>query len=187
MKTVSFLVLCVALFLPTVYAQQRQFTSSKHDISASIPQGWDQVQGIGKNTVLKLARSGKAGQKARIAIMLQDIPRDRDVSGFDIWSLSNDDIRKAAEGTSILGEPVTLIDWGRASVDNVHVVWNKSRRTIPDGSQGWEFVYEGFRGSQSLTIRLTSIGNEPWYNENQVIFAEFIRSLRLPIVRTPKR
>ncbi len=178
MKHMIFLICFIALFLSTAQAQHKDFISKQHRISASIPDGWDQIQGIRDNTVLKLARSGKAGQKARIAVVLDNIPNGRIEPGFDIWNMSDDDIRKAIESGAMRGETVTMIDVGRASIDGIHVVWNKNRRSIPDSTL-WEFVYEGIRGSQYLTIRLTSVGNKDWFDLNQSIFAEFIKSLRL--------
>ncbi len=179
MKLLASLVCCIALLLSTVQAQQKGFTNKQHSISASLPSGWDEVQGIRDNTVLKLARTSKAGQKARITVVLDNIPEGRIAPDFDIWSMSNDELRKAAQDSSMLGETVTVFDTGRGSIDGVHVVWSKTSRPITDGSELWEFVYEGVRGSQYLTIRLTSVGNKAWFISNQTIFAEFIRSLRL--------
>lgn len=183
MKHLVFLICCVALFLSTAQAQRKEFVSRQHSISASIPNGWDQIQGVRGNTVLKLARSGRAGRTARIAVVLDDIPEGHFPSGFDIWSMSNDDIRKATEGGSLLGETIVVLDTGRASLDGVNVVWNKNRRKFPDGSgsEMWQFLYEGIRGSKYLTIRLTSVGDEIWFASNQAVFADFMRSLRLKV------
>jgi hypothetical protein len=181
MKRLIVLVCCVALFLSTTPAQKRPFISKPHSISASIPNGWDQIQGVRDNTVLKLARSGRVGQTARIAVVLDDIPKGRLAPDFDIWDMSNDDIRKATEGSSLRGETILVVDTGRAAIDGIHVVWNKNRRKIPNGSgaEMWEFAYEGIRDSKYLTIRLTSVGNQNWFASNQAIFSDFIRTLRL--------
>lgn len=179
MKRISSLVCCLVLFLSVAQAQQNRFVSTEHNLSAAIPAGWDQVQGALGTTVLKLARTNRIGQKARIVIALENVPRGRVPSDFDIWNMSNEDIRKAAESTSLLGEKVTVIDVGRASIDGVHVVWNKARRPAPDNLELWEFVYEGIYNSHHLTIRLTSVGNKDWFATNQSVFADFIRNLRL--------
>jgi hypothetical protein len=130
---------------------------------------------------LKLARSGRAGQTARIAVVLDDIPTGRLAPDFDIWDMSNDDIRKATEVSSLRGETILVVDTGRAAIDGIHVVWNKNRRKIPNGSgaEMWEFAYEGIRDSKYLTIRLTSVGNQNWFASNQAVFSDFIRTLHL--------
>jgi hypothetical protein len=87
MKRLIGLVCCVALFLSTTLAQKKPFISKPHNISASIPNGWDQIQGVRDNRVLKLARSGRAGQTARIAVVLDDIPKGRLAPDFDIWDM----------------------------------------------------------------------------------------------------
>jgi hypothetical protein len=179
MKSIILFVCCLVLFLSVAQGQQKRFVSREHGLSVSIPEEWDQVQGVLGTTVLKLARAGGAGQKARIVISLEAIPQGRVARDFDIWDMSNEEIRKAAEGTSLLGEKVTVIDAGRASIDGVHVIWNKARRPMPDKLELWEFVYEGIHKSRHITIRLTSIGNQAWFSTNQAIFADFIRSLSL--------
>jgi hypothetical protein len=169
------------LFLSVVQAQQIGFISKEHNLSTSIPEGWDQVQGVLGTTVLKLARTDRNGQKARIVISLEKIPQGRVPSDFDIWDMSDMDIRKAAESTSLTGEKVTVLDVGRASIDGIHAVWNKSRRPAPDNLELLEFVYEGIYDSQHITIRLTSVGDRDWFSTNQSIFAEFIRGVRLNV------
>lgn len=177
MKANLLFVCCTACLAAIAQATPIQFTSSEHRISATIPDGWDQVQGVRSDTALKIARVASAGQKARIAVILDAIPAGRVASGYDIWSMSDEDIRKAAGSTSMAGEPVTVLNCGRAAIDGVHVVWSKTRRKAPDGSELWEFTYEGIRGSQYVTIRLTSVGDEGWFTPNQAIFADFIRGL----------
>jgi hypothetical protein len=147
-------------------------------VSASLPSGWDQVQGIRGSTVLKLARSGPAGQKARITLVLDNLPPERVAEGFDIWDMTDEQIRKAA-GKSFMGEKVIILNVGRASIDSVHVAWNSNRRQITEDEEMWEFTYEGLRGSQYMTLRLTAVGNKDWFESNQAIFADFVRGLRL--------
>lgn len=154
------------------------FSSPQHQVFATVPDGWDQVQGVTQQTALKIARLGSSSQKARIALMIHDVPAGRFAPGYDIWTMSDDEIRKAA-GSSFAGESVTVLNAGRGAVDGLHMVWSKARRTAPDGSMVWEFTYEGIRGTQYLTIRLTSVGDQDWFTVNQAVFAEFIRTLRL--------
>jgi hypothetical protein len=170
---------CATLaLLSTTQAQQRSFTNKENNVSVPLPRGWDQVQGIQDSTLLKLVRSGTGGQKARITLILNDIPPGRVADGFDIWEMTNEQLRKAG-GKSFLGEKVDVLDVGRASIDGVHVVWHSSYRQIMEQGELWEFVYEGIRGSQYLTIRLTVTGNKGWYESNQAIFADIIMGLRL--------
>lgn len=178
MKRLILLICCVAVSISTVHGQRKDFSTTPHRISAIIPNGWDEVEGIRDNTVLKLARAGKSSQTARISLVLDDIPNGRMDANYDIWTMSNDDIRKAIERGARRGESVTVIDMGRSSIDGVHVVWNKNRRQIPE-AELWEFVYEGVLGSHYLTIRLISYGDKNWYASNQSFFSDFVRSLRL--------
>lgn len=172
------LVCAILAFLPTAQAQQRTFTSREYKVSAQVPGGWDQVQGVRDKTLLKLARSGPAGRKARITFVLDDIPAGRVAAGFDMWDMTDEQLREAA-GKSFMGETVSVMNVGRASIDGVHVVWNSKRRRVSDDTEMWELVYEGIRGSQYMTVRLTSVGDKDWFESNQAVFADFVRELRL--------
>lgn len=172
------LVYVLLTFALTAQAQRRSFTSKENNVSAPIPAGWEQVQGVRDTTLLKLARSGPAGQKARITIVLADLPPGRVADGYDMWEMTDEQLREAS-GKSFMGEKVEVLNVGRASIDAVHFVWHSSHRRIAEQGELWEFVYEGIRGSQYLTIRLTVTGNRFWYESNQAIFADFIRGLRL--------
>ncbi|HWW74108.1 MAG TPA: hypothetical protein VNZ44_01860, partial [Pyrinomonadaceae bacterium] len=176
-KSRLFLVCAILAFLSPARAQQRTFTSKENNVSAQLPGGWDQVQGVRDKTLLKLARSGPSGQKARITLVLDDIPAGRIAAGFDMWDMTDEQIRQAA-GKSFMGEKVSVLNVGRASIDGVHVAWNSNRRQVAGGTEMWEFVYEGIRGSQYMTVRLTAVGDKDWFESNQAIFADFVRSLR---------
>ena len=163
-----------------VYSEERnRFVSEEANISAELLSGWDLVQGVQDNTVLKLARAGQGDQKARISVRLDDIAAGQIPAGYDMWSSSDDMIRQAARGGAVMGERITVLDVGRAAVDGVHVIWHKTRRSTPDGRAVWAFVYEGINGSQYFTSRLTSVGDEQWFSENQLAYAGFIRDLKL--------
>lgn len=159
------------------FAAPIQFSSSQHRLSATLPDGWEQVQGLTQQSVLKLARLGSGSQKARIALMLHDVPSGTYALDYDIWSMSDADMRTAIETNATSG--ITVLHVGRGAVDGLHMMWSKSRVEVPDGSTLWDFTYEGIRGSQYLTIRLTSVGDEVWFTANQALFAEFIRTLKL--------
>jgi hypothetical protein len=184
MKThVSFLhIIAVGVFLslsaPWIHAQA-PFVSKSHGISATVPKGWDQIEGVRGSTVLKLARVSSEGAKARIAIVADPIPASHPLAGsLDIWDVSDDDIKAASEGTSILGEKITVLDIGRSAIDGYHFVWSKAARPAPDGTLVYEFVYEGPVAGRYFTIRLTAMGSEDWLAANQPDFASLVRSLR---------
>jgi len=181
-KAVALSVFILSVFAPSigVYSEERdRFVSDDANVSADIPSGWDVVQGIQDNTVLKLARAGQGVQKARITVRLDDVAPGQIPDEYDIWSTSDDMIRQAARSGAVMGEEITVLDVGRAAVDGVHVIWHKTKRSTPDGRAVWAFVYEGINGSQYFTSRLTSVGDEQWFSENQQVYAELIRNLIL--------
>jgi hypothetical protein len=63
---------------------QVMFRNTEHGIIATLPTGWDQVQGVRSATILKLARSGPRNEKARIVFVSDEIPHGRIPFGFDI-------------------------------------------------------------------------------------------------------
>jgi hypothetical protein len=93
--------------------------------------------------------------------------------------MSDDEIRAEAKGNSLLGEEVRVLNFGRGLIDGHHFVWSKTFRIAPDKNPVYEFVYEGVVGSKYYTIRLTAVGDVRWFEENQVIFAEFVRSIQI--------
>lgn len=176
----SCVVACLSflLIVPTSAAEKTHFTSKYHQVSAQIPYGWDQVQGVRGNTVLKLARTGPREQRARVAIVFDSIPEGRIARGFDIWNMTDEEIRKA-ESKPFYGEPVTLLNYGRGGIDGFHFVWSKTKVLMPSKIMLWRFTYSGIRDQTAITIRLTTYGDEEWFNANQAVFADFVRKLKL--------
>jgi len=185
MKThVSFLhIIAVGVLLslsaPWIHAQA-PFVSKSHGVAVTVPKGWDQIEGVLGSTVLKLARVSAEGAKARIAIGVEPIPAGHPLAGsFDIWEMSDDDIKSSSEGNSLVGEKVTVLAVGRSAIDGYHFVWTKASRPVPlDGTLAYEFVYEGVVAGRHFTIRLTAMGSENWLADNQPDFASLVRSLR---------
>lgn len=176
--------LCILLLMAAAQvceASGVRFSSAEHGIYATIPDGWDQVQGLTEQTVLKIGRFWDDYQRARISVMLHQIRPGAVAPNYDIWTQTDEEIRQATAGGSMAGEVPTVLDIGRGLVDDLHMVWTKTRRTTPGDSTLWEFTYSGFRGSgtQFITIRLSVTGDEAWYGENQAVFAEFIRSMAI--------
>lgn len=178
MKLAIFIIWCAAISLFAAQSPHKANINERYHVSAFIPDGWEQVQGVRDDTVLKLSRSGAAEQKAVMTISFEDIPEGREAAGYDIWNVSNDDLHEAAENSSFLGEPVAVVDVGKGSIDGIHVVWSITRRRIPD-SELWEFAYEGIRGSRYLKVRLSSFGDKAWFDSNRVTFEAFVSTLSL--------
>jgi hypothetical protein len=177
MKRITLLLIYIAFSFAVVHAQGTRLADEPHAMSATVPSGWEQVRGDRHETVFKLTRSDGAGRRAIIVVALDNVEEGCSALGYDIWNMSDDELRKEAEGASMLGEPVNVIDVGRADIGGVHVIFHITRRTVPD-SELWEFVYKGVRGSEYITIRLTSFGEQGWFKANQRAFADFVRSLR---------
>lgn len=184
MRPVLLLIISLSLCPLTLRAQSKTLADRDHGISALIPEKWTEVQAERDETILKLSRSDGAARRAVMTLSIDNIPEDHVAPARDIWAVSDSGLRKKAAGGTFLGEPVTVIDVGRAKVDSIHFVWNKTRRQIP-GSELWEFVYEGVVGSLYITVRLSSFGDHDWFTVNQSMFESFVQSLRFKAKRDP--
>ena len=175
---------CLIAFVVTVaLAEPTQFTSAKHRFSALIPEGRWIIEETFGNTALELSRSNILDEYARISLVVDSIPKGKIPIGFDIWTLKNEDIlKKLQKSSTIFGEKVENIGYGREIIDGIHVIWRIAHGwSIEHGMYPrmvtHEHVFEGVRNKQYITIRLISVGDSDWFIENQVEFSRFIHSI----------
>jgi hypothetical protein len=159
----------------------------EHGLRVELPSGWQRIEALSGNTILKLARTETPRKEARIVIVTF-LTEDT----VDVSEVSRDDHIRALEGGSLLGEEVSVIDVGRTQIDSVGALWGKTHRNLPSRGSSYEYTYELFREYKGIpkgfTIRLTSYGDERWFQRNSLAFDRFMQSIQFnvrPIVRPP--
>lgn len=151
----------------------------EHGLRVELPSGWERIEALSGNTILKLTPSGARAKEARIMIATFVIPGN----AVDVFArMSRDDQIAGVEKGSLLGEKVRAIDVGRWQIDDVDAFWSKSHRDLPVRGSTYEYTYEFVRKYRSVpkafTIRLTSYGDERWFETNCATFEEFVQSIR---------
>lgn len=169
--------LAIAVLLVAHAAAGELHEMPEHGLRASLPSGWQRIEALSGNTVLKLARTDTPGKEARIVIVALLAKETLDLS-----TIPRDDHIRALEGGSMLGEKVSVINVGRTKVGGLDALWSKTYRNLPSRSSTYEYTYEFFREykgvPKAFTIRLTSYGDEHWFQANSVVFDGFIQSVR---------
>lgn len=164
----------ILLLAQTVNAQTHDIP--EHGLRVDLPRGWERMESLSGNTILKIARADSLGKQARIVIVTFLIEEPVDLS-----TISRDDHIRALEGGSIFGEQVSVLDVGRTTVGGIDALWGKTHRNLPSRGSTYEYTYEFFREYKGIpkgfTIRLTSYGDQSWFQSNSVTFDRFIRSI----------
>ena len=179
--------LLLALLLPlVVQAEPAPFQNAQHRVSGIIPNGWKELPTSNPETALKISREGAGNDTARITITTYPVPPGTYPAAFDVWKMTDKQIRESGESGSDAGEKVTVLKFGRGEIDHQHVVWTLNHRTLQDNTVLWQLAYEGLRGTDGFTVQLTVTGDETWYTTNADSFAVFIRVLRLAMPKAAK-
>ncbi len=167
----------VTILLAARVASAQFHDIPEHGFRVNLPLGWQRIEALSGNTILELARTDTPGKEARIVIVtfLAD-------EGVDLSRICRDDHIRALESGSILGEKVSVLNVGRTQVTGIHALWGKTHRNLPSRGSTYEYTYEFFREYRGVrkgfTIRLTSYGDQNWFQSNSVAFDAFIQSIR---------
>lgn len=180
-------VIIVTILLVTHIAVAQTHDIPEHGLRVELPRGWRRMEALSGNTILKMERTDSPGKQARIVIVTSLMEEPVDLS-----TVSREDHIRALESGSILGEKVFVLNVGRTQVAGIDALWGKAYRNLPTRGSTYEYTYEFFREYKAIpkgfTIRLTSYGDDTWFQSNAAAFDLFIGSITFnqqPRVTTP--
>jgi hypothetical protein len=147
----------------------------EHGLRVELPRGWQRMEALSGNTILKMKPVDSPGKDSRIvivAVLLQE--------SLDFSTVSRDEHIRSLK-SPILDESVSVLEVGRTQVGGIDALWGKTHRTLPGRGSTYDFTYEFVREYKAIpkgfTIRLTSYGDQEWFQSNCVVFDRFIQSI----------